>query len=102
MAVRIAVAPGELVLSGDLTARTASDLRAAVYAALDAGVGDLVVDLRSVDAVDATGLGLLVSAHRRAGRQGRRLVLRNVPASLDRLLTATRLRRILAVEAASA
>lgn len=39
-----------------------------------------------------------MGTHRRAGRLGRRLVLRAVPAQLQRLLVATRLHRILAVE----
>lgn len=43
-----------------------------------------------------------MGTHRRAGRIGRRLVLRSVPAQLQRLLVATRLHRILAVEGVTA
>ena len=39
-----------------------------------------------------------MGAHRRAGRCGRRLVLRDVPPQMQRLLIATRLHRILAIE----
>jgi hypothetical protein len=41
------------------------------------------------------GLGVLVGAHRSAGRVGRVLVLRDVPPPLARALTLTRLDRVL-------
>ncbi len=71
-----------------------------MHAALDDGSGDLFVDLRDVEMLDATGLGMLVGAHRRAGRTGRRLVLRNLSPQLVRLLRVSRLNRILVVEPA--
>jgi anti-anti-sigma factor len=93
------VTPGALlVLAGRLGTNTVADVRAALGEATEAGNGDLVVDLRDVDLVDATGLGVLVGAHRRAERAGRRLVLRAVPERIDRLLLVTRLHRVLAVE----
>lgn len=90
--------PDELRVAGRLTVHTAADVRLLVHAAIDSGSGDLVLDLAEVDGADTTGLGVLVGAHRRAGRCGRRLVLRNVPPPLDRMLTVTRLRRILHIE----
>ncbi|MGN6245811.1 MAG: STAS domain-containing protein [Motilibacteraceae bacterium] len=88
----------QLVLSGRLDVHSVADVRAELHAAIDDGVGPLVVDLAGVEVADVTGLGVLVGAHRRAGRAGRTLVLRRVPPRLARLLTATRLHRILAVE----
>lgn len=79
--------------------RSAADARTALHTALDAGHGDLVLDLTELDSWDATGLGVIMGAHRRAGRGGRRLVLRGVPPQMQRLLIATRLHRILAFEA---
>lgn len=98
----LAEGPGKLlVLRGSLDVSTVADVRQALHAAVDAGTGDLVVDLRDVVVLDATGLGVLVGAHRRAGRCGRQLVLRRVPARLQRLLVATRLHRVLRVEGAA-
>ena len=95
------VRPGMLVaLSGRLSAATVADVRQALTDAISAGVGDLVVDLARTELVDATGLGLLVGTHRRADRAGRRLVLRSVPERIDRLLTATKLHRVLAIDRA--
>lgn len=88
----------ELVVGGRLDVRNAADARTVLHSALDGGRGDLVLDLTELDSWDATGLGVIMGAHRRAGRTGRRLVLRGVPDRMQRLLVATRLHRILAIE----
>jgi len=91
--------PGVMIaLSGRLSATTVADVRTALAHAIEQGVGDLVVDLQGVELVDATGLGVLVGAHRRAGRAGRRVVLRMIPDRIDRLLVATRLHRVLCID----
>ncbi|GAA2750850.1 MULTISPECIES: STAS domain-containing protein [Kitasatospora] len=89
-----------LAIEGRLDVRSAADARARLHAAVDGGQGDLVLDLGRLEFWDATGLGVIMGTHRRAGRLGRRLVLRDVPLQLQRLLVATRLHRILAVEGA--
>ncbi|QMU72516.1 STAS domain-containing protein [Streptacidiphilus sp. P02-A3a] len=88
----------ELAIEGRLDVRTAADARSVLHRAVDHGHGDLVLDLSALDSWDATGLGVLMGTHRRAGRCGRRMVLRGVPAQLQRLLVATKLHRILAIE----
>ncbi len=91
-----AVARGHLLaLTGRLDVIAAADARLALADAVDDGEGDLVLDLAELAAVDATGLGVLVGAHRRAGRSGRTLVLRDVPPSVGRLLLVTRLDKVL-------
>jgi anti-anti-sigma factor len=92
--------PGTVVsLSGRLAAATVADVRAVLVATLESGDGDLIVDLAGVELVDASGLGVLVGAHRLATRMERRLVLRSVPPRIERLLAATHLNRVLAVDA---
>ncbi len=87
---------GTLVaLAGRLDVHAAADVRLALADAVDRGVGELVLDLAGLEAVDATGLGVLVGAHRRAQRAGRTLVLEDVPAAVGRLLLVTRLDRVL-------
>lgn len=93
-------APGQLVsLRGPLAARTVADVRAALVAAIASGTGDLVVDVSEVQLLDASGLGVLVGAHRLALRSERRLVLRAVPERIERLLAVTHLNRVLTVQA---
>lgn len=84
-----------LLLRGRLDVRVAADVRLALAEAVAAGDGDLVLDVAALEGVDATGLGVLVGAHRRAGRDGRTLVLQDVPPSLGRVLFLSRLDRVL-------
>jgi anti-anti-sigma factor len=84
-----------LVLRGRLDVRVSADLRLALATAVDGGTGALVLDVRALEGIDATGLGVLVGAHRRAGRADRTLVLRDVPPALARVLFLTRLDRVL-------
>ena len=86
-----------LALRGRLDVSDAADVRLALVTAVDGGSGELVLDLRGLEAVDATGLGVLVGAHRRAQRAGRVLVLRDVQPAVARLLFLTRLDRVLRV-----
>ncbi|MCU1592961.1 MAG: putative antagonist protein [Frankiales bacterium] len=88
---------GSLVaLSGRLDVTAAADVRNALARAVDVGEGELVLDLTALEAIDATGLGVLVGAHRRAQRAGRTLVLSDVPVGVGRLLLLTRLDKVLA------
>ncbi|GAA2654129.1 hypothetical protein GCM10010400_07680 [Streptomyces aculeolatus] len=88
----------ELTVGGRLDVRSAADARVALHRAVDEGHGDLVLDLTDLHSWDATGLGVIMGAHRRAGRADRRLVLRGVPPQMQRLLVATRLHRILTIQ----
>ena len=98
--IDLTVEPGRVLsVGGPLSARTVAEVRAALVAAIAGGKGDLVVDISGVELVDASGLGVMVGAHRLALRNERRLVLRGVPARIERLLAVTRLNRVLAVEA---
>jgi anti-sigma B factor antagonist len=78
-----------------LDAGTSAGVRPRLHDAVDAGGGDLVLDLSRLEMIDATGLGVLVGTHRRAISAERRLVLRNVPPRIMRILAVTRLNRIL-------
>jgi anti-anti-sigma factor len=98
--VVVSVASGhEIALEGRLDVHSVSEVRAALHAAIDAGSGDLVVDVSGVELVDATGLGMLVGADRRAKLAGRRVILRDAGPRLRRILRATRLHRVLSLEA---
>lgn len=87
-----------VVLHGRLDVSTAPDIRLLLQDAVDSGVGDLVIDMARLETVDASGLGVLVGAHRRAVRAGRTLVLRHVPPQVMRMLWVTRLQRVLHIE----
>ena len=86
----------EVSVSGRLDVSTVGEVRLALHDVLDRGVGDLLLHLAEAEVHDATGLGLIVGAHHRARRAGRRLVLVDVSPRVDRLLRASRLHLILA------
>lgn len=84
---------------GELDVLSVPDLRLELYAAIDRAADRLVViDLAGLQFLDATGLGVLVGAHRRAARAGGHVVLRNPPERVRRLLFVTRLDRVLPLE----
>lgn len=87
-----------VVLHGPLDVRTVADVRELLHACIDAAAGDVLVDVTDATVMDATGLGVLVGAHRRAQRAGHSLVLTGVNPRLGRLLLATRLHRVLRVD----
>lgn len=87
---------------GELDVLSVPDLRLALHAAIDrAAPRAVVVDLAGLHFLDATGLGALVGAHRRALRVGSQLVLRNPPERVARLLAVTRLDRVLVLDPAA-
>ena len=93
------IRPGiEVDLVGRLDARTSSLVRDTLQACVDEGAGDLLLHVGSLEIWDSAGLGVLVGAHRRARRAGRRVVLTDVPPRHLRLLRATKLHRLFVVE----
>ncbi|MFL6129039.1 MAG: STAS domain-containing protein [Mycobacteriales bacterium] len=90
---------GRVALVGRLDVRGAPAARDALHAALaGGGGGPLLVDLSGVELLDATGLGVLVGVHRRARLQDRELVLCDARPRVARLLSMTRLDRVIAVQ----
>ncbi len=77
-------------LTGRLDARNAAFVRTALQEAVDAGTGELTIEMGGLEIWDGTGLGVLVGAGRRAQRAGRLLVLTDVQAREMRLLRVAR------------
>ncbi|WP_035857238.1 STAS domain-containing protein [Cryptosporangium arvum] len=91
----------QLVVAGPrLDAATVGGLRGQLDEAIRSGTGPLVLDLSSVQTVDAIGLAMVLGVERRATSAGRELLLRDVPPRVARLLGALGLRRILRAEGA--
>lgn len=83
-------------LAGSLDVRIVGRVRQQLNELIDSGDDqDVVVDLAQLEAVDATGLGVLFTAHRRAERLGRNLVLRHPRPAVGRVLAMTKLSRVL-------
>lgn len=93
--IDVVLCGAELIVTGELNVHTVADVRAALRAAVDNGVGDLILHLGDAEIGDATGLGVIVGAHHRAIRAGRRLVLADASLRLERLMRATGLHRVI-------
>lgn len=88
-----------IVVTGRVDVSTVAGLREALHAAVERSGGRVVIDVSGVEAIDATGLGMLVGTQSRAQSRGKELVLRDVPDRMGRLLTVTHLGRVLPSEA---
>ena len=63
---------------------------------IDAGQNQLVLDLSSVDFIDSSGLGALVSCLKRLGPRGS-LAVAGATGAVSRLFTLTRMDRVFAL-----
>jgi anti-anti-sigma factor len=81
-------------LSGLLDARRAAETRQALYARIQGGDGDLVVDLTEVESIDATVMTVLGAAAVRLHRVGRQVVLCGCTPALRRLFAFRGWRRL--------
>ncbi|WP_211206444.1 STAS domain-containing protein [Demetria terragena] len=84
-----------ITVTGSLGVAAAADMRDLLNLTIDAGSGDVVLHLADAEVVDSTGLGLIIEAHRRAGRSGRRVIIADASPRLHRLLRRTRLHRVI-------
>ena len=66
-------------------------LREAVIEALEAGAGNILLNMKGVTVIDSSGIGELVSAYTTVTNRGRKLALEDLPARVTDLLTMTQL-----------
>jgi anti-anti-sigma factor len=81
---------GTLRVSGQVDGRSTHELREALREELR--VGDVVLDLGDVDAVDLTALRMIAATSKQAAQEGQHLRLRGCPPLVRRLLHLSHLR----------
>lgn len=81
---------------GELDVYTSTQLRRTLAQLIAGGARDVVLDLRDLSFMTATGLGVLVGAGRRLRRQGGTLVLRSTRPSVRKLIELTGWEEVLA------
>ena len=79
-----------------LDAQVAGDFRAALLKLIDGGQGNLVVNLNSIDFIDSSGLGALLSALKRLKQSGQQgdIRLAHVKPPVESVLELIRLHRV--------
>jgi len=86
-------------VGGEVDVETAPRMRAALAAAVDAGL-PVVVDLGEVTFMDSFGFGVLAAAHQQGARSGTPVLLRSVSARIRQLLALLGLDAVLTIEPA--
>ncbi len=81
-------------IEGRFDAATAPEIKTELHELIEGGTINLVVNLEGLEFVDSAGLGVLVSALRRAAAEGGDLQLAEVPAFCRSIFDLTRLTRV--------
>src|SRR3954469_3386463 len=73
-----------VAVRGEIDIFTAPEFKERITQAIDAGREVVIVDLGATTFIDSSSLGVLISAHRRLGPRGARLIIAcDVPAVLN-------------------
>ena len=86
-----------LTLHGVLDVATSGALRTTLYELVRESAEDVVIDLRSLEYLDSTGLGVLVGAQKRALERDNQIRLVVAEGRIERLLRITGLTSAFAV-----
>jgi anti-anti-sigma factor len=78
-----------IAVIGELDLASAPALEEELERVAANGANLVIVDLRSLDFIDSTGLGLLIKAHRRAEAAGRRFAIVRGQSQVQKLLGVT-------------
>jgi anti-anti-sigma factor len=78
-----------IVVSGELDLASAPALEEELDRAVTNGADLVIVDLRELEFIDSTGLGLLIKANRKAEEAGRRFAIVRGQSQVQRLLGVT-------------
>ena len=91
-----------VALDGEIDIEVAPDLRRRLHEAVDASPGSTVtIDMAKVTFIDSTGLGLLVSALKRARQSGGSVTIANAAPNVAKVFRITGLDQVLEVSDAS-
>jgi anti-sigma B factor antagonist len=78
-------------LEGKLTLESRDALQNAVEAALSAGARNILLNMKSVTAIDSSGVGALVGSYTTAANRGARVKLSSLSDRINDVLTITQL-----------
>jgi len=84
-------------LHGPIDVSRAMELRDLLGAQIDSASARVLLDLSDVNLIDSSGIGILVTAHRRADSQGARFGLAGATGTVARVFEMTRTNKLLAI-----
>jgi anti-anti-sigma factor len=86
-------------LHGPIDVSRAMELRDLLGAQIDSASARVLLDLSDVTLIDSSGIGILVTAHRRADGQGARFGLAGAAGTVARVFEMTRTNKLLSLYA---
>ncbi len=86
-----------IALHGPIDVSSAMPLRDLLGAQIDSPAARVLVDLSDVALIDSSGIGILVTAHRRAAGQGAGFALAAPAGAVARVFAMTRTNKLLAI-----
>lgn len=86
-------------LEGPIDVSRAMALRDLLGAQIDSPAARILLDLEGVTLIDSSGIGILVTAHRRADSQGARFVLAGARETVGKVFELTRTNKLLQIHA---
>lgn len=84
-------------LHGPIDVGRAMELRDLLGAQIDGPSARVLLDLSDVSLIDSSGIGILVTAHRRADGQGARFALAGAAGTVARVFEMTRTNKLLSL-----
>lgn len=84
-------------LHGPVDVSRAMDLRELLGAQIDGPDARVLLDLTDVPLIDSSGIGILVTAHRRADSQGARFAVAGAAGTVARVFEMTRTNKLLSL-----
>ena len=88
----------EVCFSGNMYVEDSSAVREKLTDLLDDGVTLLVLNLSGLEYVDSSGLGVLISIHKRCLQKGGKMVVSGLRGMVDDLFKLTRLDLVFNIE----
>ena len=84
-------------LHGPIDVSRAMGLRDLLGGQIDSAAARVLLDLSDVSLIDSSGIGILVTAHRRAESQGARFALAGAGGTVARVFAMTRTNKLLSL-----
>ena len=78
-------------LSGSMYVEDSASVREKLIALLDEGVSNLTLELSGLDYIDSSGLGVLISIHKRCLQKGGKMTITGLRGMVEELFKLTRL-----------
>lgn len=85
-------------LAGKVYSQDASVVRDELLEQIDKGLTDVSIDMSKVTYIDSTGLGVLITIHKRTKEKNGKIVITGAQGMVEQLFKRTRLDRVLTLE----